>query len=96
MTTTDICNAVAHEIMPTFNTYCKQEIHNGKTYSGSDLAPQLFYNVVAMESVKIKNGQTLNETKAYMQCYLGNIFNKSYVSEIAERIYLCTKEYTEG
>lgn len=95
MTTADICNAVAQKMIPIFDTYCKQEVHNGKTYTGSDLTAQLFYNVVAMESIKIKNGQTLNETKAYMECYLGNIFNKSYVNEIAERIYLCTKTYTE-
>ncbi len=91
----EIWDLAAQDVQPLINRYISQETHNGKTFDGRSAVEQLCYNIIAVESVKIKNGQTIKETKNNLRCYLGNIINKAYCDEIASRIYLATKVYME-
>ena len=83
------------DVQPLINRYVAQETHNGRTFDGRSVIEQLCYNIAAVESAKIKNGQTIKETKDNIRCYIGNIINKAYCEEIASRIYLATKVYME-
>lgn len=90
-----VWDLAARDVQPLVDRYVAQETHDGNTLDGRSVVRQLCYNVIAMESVKIKNGQTIKETKDNIYCYLSNIINKAYCDEIAERIYLSTKVYMD-
>lgn len=91
----EIWNLAAHDVQHLVYRYITQETHNGKTFDNRNVVEQLCYNIIAVESVKVKNGQTIKETKNNLRCYLGNIINKVYCDEIASRIYFATKVYME-
>ena len=91
----EIWDLAAHDVQPLVDRYIAQETLGKTTFDGRSVIKQLCYNIIAIESVKVKNGQTIKETKSNLRCYLGNIINKSYCDEIASRIYLATKVYME-
>lgn len=91
----EIWDLAAHDVQPLINRYVAQETHSGKTFDNRSVVEQLCYNIIAIESIKVKSGQTIKETKSNLRGYLGNIINKAYCDEIASRIYLATKVYME-
>lgn len=91
----EVWDLAARDVLPLVDGYVAQETYNGRTFDGRSVTEQLCYNIIAIESVKIKNGQSIKETKNSIRCYLSNIINKSHCDDIAERIYLTTKAYTE-
>lgn len=90
-----VWDLATRDVQTLINRYVARETHDGRTFDGRSVIEQLCYNIAAVESVKIKNGQTIKETKDNIRCYLGNIINKAYCEEIASCIYLATKVYTE-
>ena len=91
----EIWDLAAHDVQPLVDRYITQETLDKMTFDGRSVIKQLCYNIIAIESLKVKYGQTIKETKANITGYMGNILNKSYCDEIASRIYLATKVYME-
>lgn len=91
----EIWDLAAHDVQPLVDRYITQETLGKTTFDGCSVIKQLCYNIIAIESLKVKYGQTIKETKANITGYMGNILNKSYCDEIASRIYLATKVHME-
>lgn len=91
----EIWDLAAHDVQPLVDRYVTQGTSRGKTFDGRSVIKQLCYNIIAIESLKVKHGQTIKETKANINGYLGSIINRAYCDEIASRIYLATKVYME-
>lgn len=91
----EIWDLAAHDVQPLVDRHITQETLDKMTFDGRSVIKQLCYNIIAIESLKVKYGQTIKETKANITGYMGNILNKSYCDEIASRIYLATKVYME-
>lgn len=95
MATTGVYAEAAYSVKPLVDHYFAQETHDGKTVDGRDTAAQLYFNILMIEAIKIKYDQTIKETKLNLRGYFGNIINRAYCDEIAERLYLAVKAYME-
>lgn len=95
MVTTKVYARAAYSVKPLIDYYFAQETHDGKTVDGRDTAAQLYFNILMIEAIKIKYNQTIKETKLNLRGYFGNIINRAYCDEIAERLYLEVKTYME-
>jgi hypothetical protein len=95
MAITRVYVEAAYSVKPLVDRYFAQETHDGKTVHGCDTTVQLYLNILMIEAIKIKYNQTIKETKLNLRGYFGNIINRAYCDEIAERLYLAVKAYME-